>query len=275
VRVRKAGRSERARASIELYLHPRNKRIRLLQEDILWEGEGLIGLNKPPGLLTYGTHGVTEDTVLPQLEGLLKETGQWTPGKDSLQLVHRLDRDTSGVLVVARNERNAPALERQFRKQKVEKRYLVLARGRPRKERFRQVSLVRAKRPTSGLKEPRSQRKSGREGKESQEPKGVTEFEVLQTFPKCTLLEARPFTGRTHQIRVHLAQLGHPVLGDIVYGPEECAERLFRAIPRQMLHASFIGIDDPDGQGRLHIEAPLSPDMRHVLNCLEQKDEGL
>jgi 23S rRNA pseudouridine1911/1915/1917 synthase len=273
-RITKGSFSVREGASIEVYLHPRSKRIQLLQDDILWEGRSLIALNKPPGLIVYGTHRVTEDTVLPQLEGLLKEMGRWREGKDNLQLVHRLDRDTSGVLVVARNAESAFAMERQFRQKKVEKRYRVLVMGKPRKERFRQVSVVRAKRPGSGLKEPRARPKSGKKGRESQGPRGVTDFEVLQTFPKCTLLEARPFTGRTHQIRVHLAQVGHPVLGDIVYGPEKCTERLFRAIPRQMLHASFLGVDDPDGRGGLQIEAPLPPDMSQVLSCLEKEDKG-
>jgi 23S rRNA pseudouridine1911/1915/1917 synthase len=257
-------------ASIEVYLHPRSKRIRLLQEDILWEGKGLIALNKPPGLLTYGTRGVTDETIIPKLECLLREMGRWRPGKDRLLLVHRLDRDTSGVLVVARNEQSASMLERQFRRQKVEKRYRVLVRGTPKRKQFRQISEVRAKRPNSGLKEPRSKPQSAKKRRESRGLKGVTEFEVLRTFSKCTLLEARPFTGRTHQIRVHLAQLGHPVLGDIVYGPEECADLIFRAVHRQMLHASFIGIENPGGQGRLQIEAPLPEDMRQVLSWLEE-----
>jgi len=273
-RITKGSFSVNEGASIEVYLHPHNKRIRLLREDILWEGKSLIALNKAPGLLTYGTRGVTDETIIPKLECLLKEMGEWRPGQDSLMLVHRLDRDTSGVLVVARNERSATMLERQFVRRKVEKRYRVLVRGRPRKERFRQVCEVRAKRPGSGWKETLPRRKSAKKGKERQGPEGVTEFEVLQTLPKCTLLEARPFTGRTHQIRVHLAQLGHPVLGDIVYGPAKCPERIFRAIPRQMLHASFLGIDDPDGGKRLQMEAPLPPDMRQVLSWLEQEDKG-
>jgi 23S rRNA pseudouridine1911/1915/1917 synthase len=80
-------------------------------------------------------------------------------------------------------------------------------------------------------------------------------------------------TGRTHQIRVHLAQVGHPVLGDIVYGPEKCEERLFRAVPRQMLHARFIGVEDPDGGARLELTAPLPDDMNRVLTWLKQTEE--
>jgi RluA family pseudouridine synthase len=258
---------------IEAYPQDTGKRVRLRGEDILWEGKALIALNKPAGLLVYGTQGVTEDTVLPQLEGLLKKTGRWRPQRDNLMLVHRLDRDTSGLLLVARDERSASALERQFEQKTVDKRYLALVRGRPAKERFRQVSGVTAKRPAHGSNDPLDKRMPAAARKGRQGPKGETEFEVLETFPNCTLLEARPLTGRTHQIRVHLAQVGHPVLGDIVYGPEKCAERLYRAIPRQMLHASFLGVDDPEGGARLELAAPLPDDMNQVLTWLKQEQD--
>ncbi len=269
-RITKASASVQEGEWIEVYPHDGSKRVRLQEEDILCEGKALIAVNKPPGLLVHGTQGVTEDTVLPQLEGLLKKTGRWKPRKDNLILVHRLDRDTSGLLLVARNDTSASALERQFRQKTVEKRYLALARGRPAKERFRQVSEVTAKRPAHGSNEPRDKRMPAAARKGRQGPKGETEFEVLETFPNCTLLEARPLTGRTHQIRVHLAQVGHPVLGDIVYGPEKCAERLYRAIPRQMLHASFLGVDDPDEGARLELTAPLPDDMNQVLTWLKR-----
>ena len=97
---------------IEVYPSEGNRRVLLREEDILWEGKALVAINKPPGLLVYGTRGVTEDTVLPQLVELLKNTGRWKPRKDRLALVHRLDRDTSGLLLVARDEKSASALER-------------------------------------------------------------------------------------------------------------------------------------------------------------------
>ena len=255
---------------IEVYPDQGSRGARLQEEDILYDGKTLIAVNKPPGLLVYGTRGVTEETVLPQLEAVLKSTGRWRAGKDSLVLVHRLDRDTSGVLLVARSGRSASVLEKQFREHKVEKRYLVLAKGRPRQERFRQVSVVRASRPRSGSRGSQNQQAAGRAGKAPREPTGITEFEVRETFPGCALLEARPLTGRTHQIRVHLAQLGHPILGDIVYGPEKCPEPVLRAVPRQMLHASFIGIESPDDGERLELTAPIPDDMNQVLGWLTQ-----
>ncbi len=258
---------------VEVFLHDVRKRIQLLEEDILWEGRALVAVNKPPGLLVYGTHGVTEDTVLPQLERLLRNTGRWKARRDKLVLVHRLDRDTSGLLIVARDEQSASALERQFRKKKIEKRYLVLARGRPSKKRFSQRSVIRARRPVSESTEARSEGRHKRAEKGGKGPVGETEFEVVQTFSNCSLLEARPLTGRTHQIRVHLAQRGHPVLGDTVYGSDKCTERLFRAIPRQMLHASFLGLVDPDGGARLELSAPPADDMSQVLTWLRQEEK--
>lgn len=245
---------------IEVYPHDGSKRVRLHEEDILWEGKALVAVNKPAGLLVHSTKGVTEDTVLPQLEGLLRKTGRWRSLRDNLVLVHRLDRYTSGLLLVARDERSAFALERQFKQKTVQKRYLTLARGRPARERFRKISEVTAKRPGHGSKDHR------------QGARGETEFKVLETFAKCALIEARPLTGRTHQIRVHLAQVGHPVLGDIVYGSERCAERIYRAIPRQMLHASFLGVDDPDDGLRLELTSPLPDDMNQVLTWLKQEE---
>jgi RluA family pseudouridine synthase len=272
-RITRASTSVQEGQWIEVYPHDPNKRGRLQEENILWEGKALIAVNKPPGLLVYGTQGVTEETVLPQLEGLFKETGRWRPRRDKLMLVHRLDRDTSGLLLVARDEKSASALERQFKQKTVEKRYLTLARGRPGKKRFRQVSEVTAKRPAHGNKEHRTGKIPVTDRKGRYGPKGETEFEVLETFAKCTLIEARPLTGRTHQIRVHLAQVGHSVLGDIIYGPEKYTERLFRAIPRQMLHASFLGIEDPGDGARLELTAPLPDDMKRVLTWLRQQED--
>ncbi len=270
-RTTKASCSVREGRWVEVYLHP-TEEVRLRRQDILRESPAFVALNKPPGLLVHGTRGVTEETVLPRLEGLLKETGRWRPGKDSLTLVHRLDRDTSGVLLVARDARSARFLEDQFRRKTVEKRYLALVIGRPPKRRFRQVSVVRAKRPARASGGNHTKRWQTERSAGMPDPRGETDFEVLHTFSACTLLEARPLTGRTHQIRVHLAQLGHPVLGDIVYGSAKCEQRFFRAIPRQMLHASFLGVEDPDRGGRIELTAPLPEDMQQVLGWLKQEE---
>ncbi len=259
-----------ARVVVCLDLDPPTGRPVLGPEQILWEGPGLVAVNKPPGLAVHGTHGATAETLLPRLERLLG---------GPLALVHRLDRDTSGVILVARDERAARDLEGQFRGRKVLKRYRALVRGIPREGRFRRESTVRAKRPRAGggSRGPAGKGRKGAAPAEASAPRGVTEFALLERFPRhrCALLEARPLTGRTHQVRVHLAQLGHPVLGDALYGPARCEGDFLKAVPRQMLHAEAIGFLEPGTSWWVELHAPLPPDMERVLDWLEAQGPGV
>ena len=267
-RVRMASFRLRGTEEIEVHLDRLEETGALTPEHILREGRSLLVINKPTGLVVFGTRGETEGTVLPELERFLRAAGKWGQ-EDSLILVHRLDKDTSGLLLLARRKESARDLERQFRQGKVEKRYLTLVEGNPKHDKFRQASSVRARRPLGEVSEERSS------GPPSQSPptarRSETEFVVLERFSGCALLEARPLTGRTHQIRIHLAQLGHPVLGDIVYGRAEKKDPLLRSIPRQMLHAAFLRIRDPDTGTALELQAPLPEDMRHLLETLRKR----
>ena len=277
----------------------------LCREDLVWTGSSLVAVNKPPGLLVYGTRGIAEGTVVPQLERVLRKSGQWETG-DRLLLVHRLDRDTSGLMLVARHAGAARSLEEQFRRHQVEKRYLALVLGSPARENLRVSSPVLARRHPGDLEEPvpggkapasraliaraalpgKGRARKSRRGPGSREtgtrkaglnlpsPDAVTEFRVLESFAGCSLVEARPAGGRTHQIRVHLAKLGHPVLGDMLYGPQKLDDPVMRAIPRQMLHAASLGFVDPDTGGWLRFEAPTAPDMLRILKEL-RKGKGL
>ncbi len=273
-RILKASHSARTGEWVEVYLDRNGLRTRLGWEDILWEGESLIALNKPPGLLVYGTHGVTADTVLPQLADLLKSKGQLKE-KDELRLIHRLDRDTSGLLLVAHDEKTAGNLEKQFRQRQVVKRYQALVCGRPDKEQFHQIAEVKAKRPLSGSKLDNNKnrgRPGGGRPRGHKRPETITEFRVLKYFSDSAWLEARPHTGRTHQIRIHLAQCGHPVLGDILYCQKTQKKQLFRAISRQMLHAASLEFKGPETGERIQLKAPLPVDIEQVLE--ELKREG-
>ena len=237
---------------VEIHLHGELTRPTLGPEAVLWESSGILVINKPAGIAVEGSQGVTEDTLLPLLERMLHATNRWRRG-DRLTLVHRLDRDTTGALLVARNARVGKILEDQFRGRVVEKRYLVLAEGSFSQKEFEQRSAIKMTRKATS---------PGSSGK------AVTRFRVLEEFPGCALLEALPETGRTHQIRIHLAKAGHPVLGDIVYGPKRIKSPIFREIPRQMLHALNVGFRDPQTGIWTLIEAPLSRDMEHVLDRL-------
>jgi len=229
--------------------------------DIIWEGWELLAVNKPPGLLVHGTRGIEGHTVIPRLDRLLRETGR-SREKDCLTLVHRLDKDTSGLLLVARTSRTARAMDRLFRQRRVSKRYHALVHGNPRLEDFQRMAPVKPRKPSGA-----------RKGSHKKDPKGAmaeTAFQVLEHFSSYSLVEAKPLSGRTHQIRVHLSQIGHPVLGDIVYGPAVCRDPLHRAVPRQMLHAAGLAFRHPETGAEIKIEAPLPDDMQAACSWLKR-----
>jgi len=215
-----------------------------------------------------GTGHAAEGALIPRLEALLRELGRWRKG-DDLRLVHRLDRDTCGVILEARNPETARFLERRFLQREVRQRYRALVQGRPGQDRFRRDAPVDPQRPPGEERGPaRPARVPSARGTARTGAVPVTEFLVLERFPEGALLEARPLTGRTHQIRIHLAGLGLPVLGDPLYGPSRCGSGLARAVSRQMLHAESLTFRDPDtGQDR-EIGAPVPADMEEVAGWL-------
>jgi 23S rRNA pseudouridine1911/1915/1917 synthase len=166
-------------------------------------------------------------------------------------IVHRLDRDTSGVILVAKNDDAHNALARQLKDRTVEKMYLALVEGTPK--------------PPEGVidapiaRDPRNrQRMSVLEGGRA----SVTHYRLIERLPGASLLEVRPKTGRTHQIRVHLAAIGHPIIGDRVYGKPS------KLVARQFLHAGRIAFTHPRTNARMEIEAPLAPDLEAALRTL-------
>jgi 23S rRNA pseudouridine1911/1915/1917 synthase len=210
--------------------------------EVLYEDASLIAVNKPAGLTVHAGAGLHSGTLVNRLVhhfGALSQLGgDMRPG-----IVHRLDKDTSGVLLVARTDAAHRVLAAQFAGRTVEKAYLALVHGKVRADSGRITKPiardpVRRTRMTARLK-------SGREA--------LTEYRVRKRFEKFTYLEVRIGTGRTHQIRVHLASIGHPVAGDRVYGAP-AAERLF-------LHAARIGFVSPATRERVTVESPLPPEL--------------
>lgn len=234
--------------------------------DILYEDDHLLVVNKPPGLVVHPGAGHRGGTLLHALLAhcpALALVGDVSrPG-----LVHRLDKDTSGLLVVAKSAAAHADLVRKFQARMVEKTYLALVWGR--------------------LKEPEGQivgeigRHPSQRQKMSARPRrgkpAVTTWRVLREVPgPLTLVELSPKTGRTHQLRVHLAALGHPVVGDGTYGggasrfqglPELAGVR--KLVTRQLLHAWCLAFTHPATGVRLHFEAPLPEDFRVVISRLE------
>jgi 23S rRNA pseudouridine955/2504/2580 synthase len=222
------------------------KTSRRLEDAILYMDKHLFVLNKPAGLATQGGSGLKEhvDGMLDQLvfEKAIRP-----------KLVHRLDRDTSGVLLVARTAQAAAGLSRELASRDASKVYWALVKGVP-QERHGIVKAALAKEGVRG----KGERMAVSEDDDAKF--ALTEYAVMgQAGQEFAWVAARPVTGRTHQIRVHLASLGHPIVGDFKYGGTDAKGK--GAIADKLhLHARSIDIARPDG-GRLQVTAPLSPHM--------------
>jgi len=215
--------------------------------NVIHEGEDVVAVDKPAGLAVHPGAGRPDGTLVNGLLARYPEIAG-IGGSDRPGIVHRLDMDTSGVMLVARSERAYHALVEQFGSRGVEKTYVALVEGR-----FPHDSGV-IEAPIARSTADRRRMDVDWTGKPA-----VSEFLTVARGPEATLLEIRLVTGRTHQARVHLAAVGHPVLGDTVYGKDVAARA-----PRQMLHAWRIAADLPAG-GRLTVRAGLPADMAQAL----------
>ena len=223
---------------------------------ILYEDSDLLVLNKPPGLVVHPAPGHPADTLVNALlhhcTDLAGIGGELRPG-----IVHRLDKDTSGLLVVAKNEHAHAALVAQFSAHTIQKEYLALVWGTPKK--------------SSGTLDLPIGRHSVHRQKMAVTEKGrpaLTHYEILASGPLASLLRIRIETGRTHQIRVHMAHLGHPVLGDTTYGRARHGLPPDLLLPRQMLHAHSLKLTHPRTASPLAFTAPPPPDFlaaQHIL----------
>ena len=239
----------------EVAVEPVEEAPMVLPEDlpipILYEDEDVLALNKPPGLLTHPAPGVYSGTVVNLL--LARYYGPVEKGPPELVrpgIVHRLDKDTSGVMVVAKHGGVLEGLARAFRDRLVMKRYLAITEGHPREG----VLIAPIGR------HPRERHKMHVGGLAARYAE--TEFQVLATAGPYALVEARPHTGRTHQIRVHLKYLGAPILGDELYG------RKSPHIGRQALHAYELRIPHPRTGRILELLAPVPQDMAAAWEAL-------
>lgn len=182
--------------------------------------------------------------------------------KEECQPVHRLDKDTSGVLVMAKTAAAKTLLQKQWQDRSVKKTYTVLVKGR----------LVPAQGAISaGIARSLHDRKKMAVSALQKARSAYTEYKVIKYFPDATLLCAFPHTGRTHQIRVHFASIGHPVLGDSLYGDRKINEEFEEkyGLNRQFLHASSLTLKNPETKKRTTFKAPLSEDLRKVLESLK------
>jgi 23S rRNA pseudouridine1911/1915/1917 synthase len=227
--------------------------------EILYKDEYLAVVNKPAGMVVYPAAGHRSGTLMNAIayhsRKLASIGGPLRPG-----VVHRLDKDTSGVMVVALDDATYYDLVEQFRERAIQRKYEALVFG---------VLTADAGEISAKIGRSESERKKmstrSRRGKEA-----VTRWRVIERFSAATLVEARLGTGRTHQIRVHFASVGHPVLGDKTYGKKTALEIRKEKIifPRQMLHAELLGFVHPVTGLYREFSSPLPDDMRQKINAL-------
>lgn len=222
--------------------------------DILFENEDVMVVNKPAGMVVHPAVGHTSGTMVhaalahaPEMEGI---GGEKRPG-----IVHRLDKNTSGIILLAKNDHAHQQLQEQFRTRQVEKVYLALVDGSP-------------PTPTGRIEAPIGRDPAHRKQMAVVVPakgrQAISEYRTLETFPRHTYLEVHPITGRTHQIRLHLDYLGCPVVGDTTYG------RGRPSIPtdRHFLHAARLTINLPGEAQPRTFEAPLPEELEVILQDL-------
>jgi 23S rRNA pseudouridine1911/1915/1917 synthase len=225
--------------------------------DIIFENEDLLVVNKPAGMVVHPSPGHDRGTLVhaalghaPEMEGI---GGEERPG-----IVHRLDKDTSGLIVIAKNEQSHRWLQDQFRTRTVEKIYLALVDGKPPTPSGRVEAPIgrnATKRKLMSVVPPEKGRAA------------TSEYKTLESFPDHTLLEVHPLTGRTHQIRVHLAFLGCPVVGDTIYGKKKASVNL----ARHFLHAYKLKIILPGEKQARIFEAGLPGELEAVLRLLRNE----
>ena len=224
-----------------------------IEQRIIYEDDKLLVINKPSGLAVHGGSGLSF--------GMIESLRQMRPDERYLELVHRLDRDTSGVIMIARRPAILRELHRQLREDKVDKRYLALVAGKWPKS----LRVVDAPLEKNVLSSGERMVRVAKEGKRS-----ITEFSIVERLPGVTLIEAKPITGRTHQIRVHARHAGFPLLGDDKYSDERTAT-VCRALglQRLFLHARSLHISLPE-TGVLELYAPLDLELETILSKLRK-----
>lgn len=230
---------------------------------ILYEDGAILVINKPPGMVVHPAPGHSEGTLVNAVLGYcpdLEEVG----GERRPGIVHRLDRDTSGVILVAKNERALQHLQRQFRRRTVQKRYLALVDGH--------IQPPQAVIDAPIGRDPRHRQRMAviRPGSPARSRKATTFYRLEQSFAQHSLIWAEPHTGRTHQIRVHLAFAGYPVVGDTVYGRRKASLE----VPHHCLHAASLTFLRPDDDAELTVEAPLPAFFQALVAELQRAGSG-
>jgi 23S rRNA pseudouridine1911/1915/1917 synthase len=222
---------------------------------VVHEDEHLLVVDKPAGVVTHPAPGHRGPTLVEALAG--RAAGGPDPQRPGI--VHRLDRDTSGLLIITRSERAHAALRRMMRERQVRREYLALVEGHPDADSGTIDAPLGRDRVRRTIVSTRTDRARA----------ALTHFRVLERLPRTTLLRVRLETGRTHQIRAHLAAIGHPACGDRAYGGGSCGERL--GLSRQFLHAEKLMFSHPISGETMGCESKPPADLRHALDAAKRE----
>ncbi len=241
--------------------------------DILFEDQDLVAINKPPGLVVHPSKGHVGGTLVNALAGHFAQLSS-LGGSSRPGIVHRLDRDTSGILIVAKTDQAHLALARQWERRTIEKEYFAVVAGVPDRDRDTIDQPI-------GV-HPYQREKMAIRARHGASREAITFYTVLERFVGFAALAVQPHTGRTHQIRVHLAHLGCPVLCDRLYGGRaritlgevQRSDEPSAVLDRQALHARRLRLSHPRTGQPLELEAPLPRDILHLLDVLRRWRRG-
>ena len=224
---------------------------------VVYEDNDIIVVNKPKGMVVHPAVGNPDGTLVNAVLAICKESLSGVGGKLRPGIVHRLDKDTSGLLIIAKNDLAHNNMSKQIQDRKVTKKYIALVRGNVGDD-------------SATIDMPIARSTKDRK-KMAVDPKGknaITHFKVSERFGKYTLLEIKIDTGRTHQIRVHMSYIGHPVVGDMVYSN---GKNEFK-VEGQMLHAKSLEFDHPITGKKLYLEAPIPEYFENIIKQLENEN---
>lgn len=223
--------------------------------DVIYEDSDIIVVNKPKGMVVHPANGNPDGTLVNAIMNICKDSLSGIGGEIRPGIVHRLDKDTSGLLIIAKNDKAHINLSEQIKNREIIKKYVALVRG------IVNENIATIDMPIGRSNKDRKKMAVRKDGKNA-----VTHFEVMKRYDGFTLLDIKIDTGRTHQIRVHLAEIGYPVVGDEVYSN---GKNPF-GVKGQMLHAKSLEFKHPITGKLLKLEAPLPEYFENILDELEK-----
>ena len=222
--------------------------------EILYEDDDIIVVNKPKGMVVHPANGNPDGTLVNAVMAICKDSLSGIGGEIRPGIVHRLDKNTSGAIIIAKNDKAHINLSEQLKNHEIKKTYIALVRGVV-KENNATINM-----PIGRSKKDRKKMDVDKNGKEA-----ITHFKVLKRYKDCTLLEINIETGRTHQIRVHLSHIGYPIIGDEVYSNGKNKWN----IVGQCLHAKSLDFKHPITEKNMHIEAPIPEYFENIIKELD------